>query len=360
MAPPLQVLVVDDSAVVRQLLSQVLTAAGMAVETAADPLIALGKMQRNRPDVVVLDIEMPRMDGLTFLRKLMAEDPLPVVICSGHAGRGTRIAVAALSEGAVEIVTKPRHGVRDFLAESAARLIDTIRAAAQARVGRLRGVARPVVRPAPGDFAAAGAGRRPAALVAVGASTGGPEALHALLAALPPAAPPVAIVQHMPEAFTAAFARHLDLSCRIAVREAVDGEPLPAGTALIAPGNRHLRVVRAGGGFAVRVAGGAAVSRHRPSVDVLFRSAAEAAGAEAVGVILTGMGDDGVEGLLAMRRAGAATVAQDEASSVVFGMPRAAIARGAAEWVESLERIPALLLALCERRAATVPERAAG
>ena len=232
MARPLHVLVVDDSAVVRQLMSKVLAAAGMEVATAADPLIAIDKMKRARPDVLVLDLEMPRMDGLTFLRRIMAEDPLPVVICSGHARRGTRAALAALGEGALEIVTKPQLGLRDFLEESAVRLVDTVRAAAQARLpapGRPR---RPPHRPpAVGRTPTAPARGRAArpAVVAIGAFTGGPEALRVLLSALPTDAPPAVVVQHMPEGFTAAFAQHLDEGCAIEVREATDGDPLLPG-----------------------------------------------------------------------------------------------------------------------------------
>jgi two-component system chemotaxis response regulator CheB len=347
--PPLRVLVVDDSAVVRQGLLQLLTrAGGFSVEVASDPLIAQAKLERARPDVIVLDLEMPRMDGLTFLRKLMRESPLPVVVCSGLVGAGSEAALQALDEGAVEVIAKPRLGVGDFLRESAVQLVDAVRGAALARWARSPARARqPLAAPRP-----SGVPRPPGALltvttdqvVAVGASTGGTDALRRILEAMPPDCPGLAIVQHMPEVFTSAFARHLQQRCRIEVKEAVDGDSLREGRALIAPGNRHLRVVRSGGHYRVEVVSGPLVCRHRPSVDVLFHSTARAAGRNAVGVILTGMGDDGADGLLAMKRAGAATLAQDEASCVVFGMPREAIARGAVDEVLPLEHIPAALL----------------
>ncbi len=327
-----RILVVDDSAVVRQALRAILSAAGMRVEVACDPIIAAEKMRRERPDALILDIEMPRMDGLTFLRALMAEDaPVPALICSSLAG-GAEIALQALEEGAVGVVEKPRIGVKGFLEDSALRLIEAARGAARARVRRR------VPSPPPGHGAlAVPEPARPPALatttskvVAVGASTGGTEALRDLLQRMPPDAPGIAVVQHMPEAFTAAFARRLDGLCRIEVKEAVQGDRICPGRALIAPGNHHLAVRRSGAHYLADILDGPPVSRHRPSVDVLFRSAARAAGGNAVGVILTGMGDDGARGLLEMRKAGAHTIAQDEATCVVFGMPREAIAAGAA------------------------------
>jgi two-component system chemotaxis response regulator CheB len=338
----IRVLVVDDSAVVREVMTAVLSQeADMAVTTAADPLIAMNKMRSARPDVIVLDLEMPRMDGLTFLRKIMADDPIPVVICSSAVGRGTHTTVHAMEEGAVAVVAKPKLGVRQFLHESALLLIDAVRGAAQARVAR-RITAPPAPRltadavlPALSPRKGAATGLRP---VAVGASTGGTEALREILEALPEDAPPIVVVQHMPEGFTRAFAERLDGICRIEVKEAEDGDRLAPGRALIAAGNRHL-VVRRGVGYTVDVKEGPLVSRHRPSVDVLFRSVAQVAGHDAVGVILTGMGDDGAAGLAEMRLAGAATIAQDEASCVVFGMPKEAIARGAAQHVLPLREI---------------------
>ncbi len=346
LAAPANVLVVDDSAVVRQALIAILSKAGMAVTTAPDPIIALEKMKSLRPDALVLDIEMPRMDGLTFLRKIMAEDPLPVLVCSGLAGPGTEVALQALEEGAVGIVTKPRLGVKGFLEESAVRIVEAVRGAVHARVHRrLRAQVAPRL-----DASAVLPARRPALatttskVVAVGASTGGTEALRVLLEALPPDAPGIAIVQHMPEVFTAAFARRLNETCRVEVKEAQDGDRLASGRVLVAPGNRHMVIRRTGAHYLAAVLDGPLVSRHRPSVDVLFRSAAQAAGRNAVGVLLTGMGDDGADGLLEMRQAGAWCIAQDEASSVVFGMPREAIARGAVDEVLSLDRIAGAML----------------
>jgi two-component system chemotaxis response regulator CheB len=339
-----RVLVVDDSAVVRQALGQILGAAGILVTTAADPIIARDKMRRERPDAVVLDIEMPRMDGLTFLHQLMAEDPVPVVVCSGLAGRGTEVALQALEAGAVDIVEKPRLGVKGFLEESAGRLVEVVRAALQARVRARPPRARPAG-PAPAPRPAPVGIRLTTSRVAViGASTGGTEALRALLLALPPDGPGIAIVQHMPEVFTAQFARRLDRECRIEVKEAAPADRILPGRALLAPGNRHLAVRRSGAHYVADVFDAPPVSRHRPSVDVLFRSAAEAAGPNAAGVILTGMGDDGAAGLLEMRRAGAHTLAQDEASCVVFGMPKEAIALGAVVEVLPLDRIAQAVL----------------
>jgi two-component system chemotaxis response regulator CheB len=337
-------MVVDDSAVVRRTLAEILAhGGGMEVQTAADPLIALDKMRHQRPDVMVLDLEMPRMDGLTLLRRLMAEDPLPVVVCSGVAGAGSEAALRALDEGAVEVIAKPKLAVRDFLEESAVLISDAVKAAAMAhRRPRGRVAARSSVpSPAPAPPLLAETTDK---VVVVGASTGGTEALRAILEALPPDSPGHVIVQHMPEMFTRAFADRLDRTCRIHVREAVDGDRILAGRALIAPGNRHLSLVRSGAHYAVRVSDGPLVSRHRPSVNVLFRSAAAAAGPNAIGVLLTGMGDDGAEGLLEMRRTGAFTIAQDEATCVVFGMPHAAIEKGAVDRVLPLERITHALL----------------
>ncbi len=343
---PTRVLVVDDSAVVRQALTAILSRAGMAVAVASDPIIAMEKMRKERPDVVVLDLEMPRMDGLTFLRKVMARDPLPVVVCSGLAGEGTEVALQALEEGAVEIIAKPRLGVKAFLEESVRRVVDAVHAATHARVRRR---SPPTEKKLTAD-AVIPARRTPtlrattSKVVAVGASTGGTEALRELLEAMPPDAPGMAIVQHMPEMFTAAFARRLSQSCRIEVKEAGNGDRLCSGRALVAPGNHHLAVRRSGAQYCVEVLDGPPVSRHRPSVDVLFRSVAQAAGPNAVGVILTGMGDDGAAGLLEMKMAGAHTVAQDEDTSVVFGMPKEAIARGAVNEVLPLGRVATTIL----------------
>lgn len=344
LARRIRLLVVDDSAVMRQSMTSLCKrAGGIDVTVAADPLIAKTKIARERPDVVLLDIEMPRMDGLTFLRQIMSDDPLPVVVCSALAGRGTEVALRALEEGAVDVVQKPRISLHEFLTDQNEMLIDTIRGAASARTRRRAAMAAraPV---APIESAAVQlrptVRRTSAKVVAIGASTGGTEALREILEALPPDAPGLVIVQHMPEAFTAAFARRLNETCRIEVKEAADGDRVLEGRALIAPGNKHLLVHRDGAHYRVAVVDGPLVSRHRPSVDMLFQSVATAAGINAIGIILTGMGNDGAAGLLDMRQAGAVTIAQDEASSVVFGMPGAAIAKGAAQTVHSLRMIP--------------------
>lgn len=328
----LEVLVVDDSAVARQVLSAVLTEAGMNVRVAPDPLFALQKMDKSEPDVVVLDLEMPRMDGLTFLKRLNRERPIPVVICSGTTdGRGTK-AIEALQLGAVEVVTKPKTALREFLFESSVMLVDAVTAAAKTRA-KLR-APRPSAAPSERKLLRATPQR---SVIAIGASTGGPEAIRVLLSALPQDAPPVVVAQHMPAGFTRAFANMLDRECAIEVREAVAGDLLRPGLALIAPGGRHLTLKRAAGHLLADLTSGPLVSRHRPSVDVLFESVAQELGPGAVGVLLTGMGEDGARGLAALRQAGAATLAQDEASSVVFGMPKAAIDLGAADEVAALD-----------------------
>lgn len=339
----LHVLVVDDSATVRQVMQAILqTDRRISVSVASDPLIAAVKMQKERPNVVITDLEMPRMDGLTFLRKIMSESPIPVVVCSGLAAKGTDLALRALEEGAVEIITKPKLGVRDFLHESAVLLLDVVWSASEARVvprqqiptqARLNADAVLPLLTKSRDWKAS------QGLIAVGASTGGTEALRAFLTAMPSNCPPIVIVQHMPENFTRAFADRLNRDCAIEVSEAHDDIALRNGMALIAPGNSHCVVNNHGPNFVVNIMDGPLVSRHRPSVDVLFRSVAISAGRNAVGVIMTGMGDDGAQGLLEMRETGAVTIAQDEASCVVFGMPREAIALGAADFVLPLGQI---------------------
>jgi two-component system chemotaxis response regulator CheB len=340
---PLRVLVVDDSAVVREVLAGVLASdRGMQVSVAADPLIARQKMARSRPNVIVLDLEMPRMDGMTFLREVMATDPIPVLICSGNTDKPD-VALRALDAGAVDIVSRPRLDVSRFLQDSAVLLIDAVRSAAQARVGR-RLSASPrltadAILPRPVVTSRARADR----IVAVGASTGGTEALRALLMPLPEDSPGLVIVQHMPSPFTLAFARRLDEVCRIEVKEAAYGDRVRPGLALISPGHRHLVVVRDPGGYHVELNDGPLVSRHRPSVDVLFRSVAGAAGSRALALLLTGMGDDGSTGMVELRQSGATTIAQDEASSVVFGMPKEAIRRGGVDRVLPLSAMPSLV-----------------
>jgi len=329
------ILVVDDSAVVRQAFSMILKRQ-FSVDTAADPIVAMRRIQKRRPSVIVLDLQMPRMDGFTFLRKIMRNDPMPVVICSAAAAQGSETAMRALEEGAVDVILKPSI---EFFEESSLQIIDALRAAAQARIGRIGQVGRmgptgPAPAPPP----------RSRDIIAIGASTGGTEALRYLIESLPANAPGMVVVQHMPEGFTAAFAKRLNLGARVEVKEAVYGDAIHPGRVLIAPGNKHTLLKRSGSRYHVIVTGGPLVSRHRPSVDVLFRSVAQEAGASAVGIIMTGMGDDGAEGMLEMRMAGAHTIAQDEASSVIFGMPKEAIARGGVSEVLSLTHIPSAIL----------------
>jgi two-component system chemotaxis response regulator CheB len=354
----LHVLVVDDSAVVRQVMMAVLSAdRNIKVSIAADPIIAFGKIEKDPPDVVITDLEMPRMDGLTFIRKIMARQPLPVIVCSGLTEKRMELAISALELGAVEVITKPKLGVRDFLHESAVMLLDVVWSAANARVSP------PAMPPVPQRNTAdvvlplgplprfQSAGDK---LIAIGASTGGTEAIRSFLQAMPLGCPGIVIVQHMPELFTRAFADRLNKDCAIEVKEAADGDQVKNGRALIAPGNRHLLVERNGAGYVARINDGPLVSRHRPSVDVLFRSVASAAGNRGVGVLMTGMGNDGAQGLLEMREAGAQTIAQDEASCVVFGMPKEAISRGAALAILPLEQIAKAVVDLPIR----LPERA--
>lgn len=341
---PIKVMVVDDSAVVRQVVAGLLgTAPGIQVTAAvADPLLAMERLKQQWPDVIVLDVEMPRMDGITFLRKIMAERPTPVVICSTLTEKGARTTLEALAAGAVAIVTKPKLGLKQFLTESGEELIATVRMAARANVRRIvasaRGesaIAAPLAKNT-ADVILAPVSTRAMTqtterVVALGTSTGGTQALEEVLTALPRVSPGIVIVQHMPEKFTAAFAARLDGLCRIEVKEAQHNDRVVQGRALIAPGGRHLLLKRSGAQYFVEVIDGPLVNRHRPSVDVMFRSVAKCAGSNALGVIMTGMGDDGAAGLLEMRTAGGRTIAQDEESCVVFGMPKEAIKRGGVE-----------------------------
>jgi two-component system chemotaxis response regulator CheB len=346
----LHVLVVDDSAVVRQVLQVILSEKrGFRVTVAADPLIAIGKMKKFRPDVILLDLEMPRMDGLTFLRALMARNPVPVVICSGLTGPRTEAAIRALEMGAVDIITKPKVGIRGFLEESAVLLEDTVRAAATARLRKSHFHAQSSSKYMSADAVIPHVSHPAIShglekIVAIGASTGGTEALLHIFEQMPEDCPGIVAVQHMPEGFTAAYAKRLNGVCSIEVREAADGDKMVPGRAYIAPGNRHTLVRRLGSGYFLEIREGPLVSRHRPSVNVLFRSVAQAAGGNAVGILMTGMGDDGADGLLEMKQAQAFTIAQDEATSVVFGMPREAILRGAVDEVLSLSSIPKAIL----------------
>jgi two-component system chemotaxis response regulator CheB len=343
----IEVLIVDDSAVVRQVLTAVLDREpGIHVAgTAADPIFAMERMNKGWPDVVILDVEMPRMDGITFLKKLMSIRPTPVVICSTLTERGAETTMEAMGAGAVGFVTKPRSGLKNFLEADAGEIIQAVRSAAAGDMRRVKAASvamagrsnRPA--PVPAGGPAAGAPVRPVPrtamalttdrLVAIGTSTGGTQALELVLTSLPRVSPGIVIVQHMPEKFTAAFAARLDSLCEAEVLEASDGERILPGRVLIAPGGLHMSVERDGAQYRVRVADGPRVNRHKPSVDVLFQSVARSAGRNALGVIMTGMGDDGARGLLQMREAGAQTIGQDEATCVVYGMPAVAQKLGA-------------------------------
>jgi len=352
----IKVLVVDDSAVVRQTVRQTLEREPdiEVIGAASDPLFAMGYMARNWPDVVVLDIEMPRMDGLTFLKKIMTERPTPVVICSSLAEAGAAATMQALAAGAASIITKPRMGVKQFLEDSANDVVQAVRAAARANASRLVPRAAAASAPAPrlsadavisaGLGSGSGMVRTTERIVAIGTSTGGTQALEAVLTRLPAVCPGIVVVQHMPERFTAMFAERLNGLCALEVREARHGDRVMPGRVLIAPGGRHMMLARSGAQYTVEVVDGPLINRHRPSVDVLFRSCAKFAGRNALGVIMTGMGDDGARGLKEMHDAGAATIAEDESTCVVFGMPKEAIRLGAADSVLPLDRIPTAIM----------------
>ena len=355
----IRVLIVDDSAVVRQTLTQVLSSDPLieVIATASDPFVAAERISEQVPDVITLDIEMPRMDGLTFLRTIMTQHPIPVVICSSLAAEGAPSTFKALEYGAVDIIAKPRLGSKQFLEESRILLCEAVRAAACARL-RTPGPSRTVEPKLTADAilhrATSAMLETTEQIVVIGASTGGTEALRALLEVLPPDAPGIVIVQHMPEMFTRSFAERLDGLCRISVKEAERNDTVLSGRALIAPGNHHLLLKRSGARYYVDIKDGPLVCRHRPSVDVLFRSAARYAGANAIAVIMTGMGDDGASGMLEMKQAGAVTIAQDEATSVVFGMPNEAIKRGAVDQIVPLQRIAPAILACANGPRATI------
>jgi two-component system, chemotaxis family, protein-glutamate methylesterase/glutaminase len=347
----IRVLIVDDSAVVRQVLKEILTSDSHieVAATASDPFIAAERIRDEVPDVITLDVEMPRMDGITFLKKIMSQHPIPVVMCSSLTDLGSDTALKALEYGAVEIIQKPKMGVKQFLEESRILICDAVKAASMAKVGRISLSSQLIVPKLSADVVIAKPTTRAMLqttekIVMVGASTGGTEALRIFLEAMPLDAPGIVIVQHMPENFTKSFAKRLDSICRISVKEAADNDTVVRGQALIAPGNRHALLKRSGARYYVEIKEGPLVNRHRPSVDVLFRSAARYAGKNAVGVIMTGMGDDGAKGLLEMREAGAVTMAQDENTCVVFGMPREAIRINAANKVLPLDSLaPAVL-----------------
>ncbi|WP_377702377.1 chemotaxis response regulator protein-glutamate methylesterase [Pseudoduganella sp. UC29_71] len=344
----INVMVVDDSAVVRQVVTGLLNKAPdiQVLHAVADPILAMERMKTVWPDVIVLDVEMPRMDGITFLRKIMAERPTPVVICSTLTAKAAKTTMEAMAAGAVSIITKPKLELKQFLNDSSDELVAAVRAAAVANVRKLAGRAAPlqpvakltadVILPAADGRAMTQTTER---VVAIGTSTGGTQALEVVLTSLPRVSPGIVIVQHMPEKFTAAFAERLNSVCEITVKEAQTGDRVVPGRALIAPGGKHMLLRRNGAQYFVEVMDGPLVNRHRPSVDVLFRSVAKCAGSNALGVIMTGMGDDGAAGLLEMRNAGAYTVAQDEASCVVYGMPKEAVKRGGVERTVTLEQI---------------------
>ncbi|MBI1207982.1 MAG: chemotaxis-specific protein-glutamate methyltransferase CheB [Azospirillum sp.] len=360
-----RVLVIDDSASVRETLREVIAGDPdlEVMGTASDPYVAARLIAEEVPDVIILDVEMPRMDGITFLRKVMQQRPMPVVMCSSLTEAGSATLLEALEAGAVDIIQKPHLGSRQFLLESRIAICDVIKAASTARLRPSGGAGRAaaadktrlvtekltadVILPAPVPPKGQAMARTTETVVCIGASTGGTESLRVVLEALPADAPATAIVQHMPEKFTAAFARRLDGLCAVAVKEAEDGDTLRRGQVLIAPGNRHMLVKRSGARYYVEIRDGPLVSRHRPSVDVLFRSAARYAGANGVGVLMTGMGDDGAKGMLEMFQAGAYTVAEDESTCVVFGMPREAIKLGATRKVVPLGLIGSEILRAC-------------
>jgi two-component system chemotaxis response regulator CheB len=354
---PISVMIVDDSAVVRQVLSEQLSKeSGIEViAVAPDPLYAWEKMKVQWPDVIVLDVEMPRMDGVTFLQKIMATRPTPVVICSSLVGEGGEVTLKALSAGAFAIVEKPKIGLRDFLRDESEHLVSVVRSAAGARMDRMRVRAPDATDSVRPKLTADEMLSAPATsmnvpmtekIAAIGCSTGGTQALELVLTALPRTCPGIVVVQHMPEQFTKGFALRLDKLSQIEVKEAENNDRILPGRALIAPGGKHLLVVRSGAQYRVEVKDGPLVSRHKPSVDVLFRSTAKAAGPNAIGIIMTGMGDDGAHGLREMHETGAVTYAQDEESCVVFGMPKEAIKLGGVDHVVPLDRIPALITAI--------------
>lgn len=355
MGKKIRVLIVDDSAVVRQTISEILSSDPQIeiMGTASDPFIAADRIKEEIPDVITLDVEMPRMDGITFLQKIMSQHPIPVVMCSSLTEQGSETALKALEYGAVEIIQKPRMGTKKFLEESRVRICDVIKAASQARVKSITARSREVAPKLSADVIM----EKPRSkamiqttekVVVVGASTGGTEALRIFLETLPADSPGIVIVQHMPEGFTRAFSQRLDGLCRVSVKEAENNDTVVRGRALIAPGNHHLLLKRSGARYYVEVKDGPLVSRHRPSVDVLFRSAARYAGKNAVGVIMTGMGDDGAHGMREMKDAGARTIAQDEATCVVFGMPNEAIKLGGVDLVRPLGGIAVEVLRLCD------------
>lgn len=357
----IKVLIVDDSAVVRQVLTQQLDGEqGIEVIAAAsDPIFAMKKMEAQWPDVIVLDIEMPRMDGITFLKKIMAERPTPVVICSTLTGDGAQLTMEAMAAGAVDIITKPKAGLKSFLQDSRTQMIQSIKGAAAAQIkalqkSQLQSTKKTTAPKLSADVIIAPHKAKAMAettdrVIAIGTSTGGTQALEAVLTQLPATVPGIVVVQHMPEQFTASFAQRLDNLCQVTVKEAENNDRVIPGQVLIANGGKHLLLRRSGAQYRVELKDGPLVSRHRPSVNVLFRSVANAAGANATGIIMTGMGDDGAQGMKEMHEAGAYTLAQDEATCVVYGMPKEAVKLGAVDRILPLQEIPAFIIALAKR-----------
>ena len=349
---PIKVLVIDDSALIRSLLSEIINKQHdmEVVGTAPDPLVAREKIKALNPDVLTLDVEMPKMDGLVFLEKLMRLRPMPVIMVSSLTEKSSSITLHALELGAIDYVTKPKLDIRNGLQEYAEELTGKIRCAARARLPKTKGKtpALGLVEVKNSADAVLPAVSRSFSttekIILLGASTGGTEALKTFLVDMPPDCPGILITQHMPETFTKTFAKRLDSLCKIAVKEAENGERVLPGHAYIAPGNRHLLLKRSGANYVMELSDGPAVSRHRPSVDVLFRSAANCAGKNAIGVIMTGMGDDGAAGMVEMHESGAYTLAQDEQSCVVFGMPKEAIAKGGVDEVMSLHELSGRVL----------------
>lgn len=337
----IKVLIVDDSAVVREIFTAELSKDPEieVVGTAIDPYIARDKILKLKPDVITLDVEMPRMDGITFLRKLMKYHPLPVIIVSSLTPKGGKLAIEAMNAGAVDVMCKP--GAAYTVGDMSLELIDKIKSAASVDMSKWTKIASQVQEP-PQRLNIIQTSNK---VVAIGASTGGTQALQSVLSAMPTNAPGIVIVQHMPEHFTTSFAKRLNELCAIEVREAENGDSVIPGRALIAPGNKHMLLRRSGARYYVEVKSGPLVSRHRPSVEVLFNSVAQSAGPNSIGVIMTGMGGDGAEGMLKMKESGAVTIAQDEASCVVFGMPKEAIKRGGVDFVVPLSKIPETILA---------------
>lgn len=345
-----KVLIVDDSALVRQALKEVISSDPQleVIATAADPYSAVEKMKVQKPDVMTLDVEMPRMDGVTFLNKIMEQHPVPVVICSSLVGEGTQTHIKALESGAVDIIVKPALGTRKFLEESKVRICDAVKGAAKARLKKLSKQKGTISKKLSADAVIApqhsSMVETTDKVIVIGASTGGTEAIRVVLQSMPLGCPGIVIVQHMPEGFTRSFAKRLNGLCSIEVKEAQNGDAVLRGQALIAPGNKHTLLKRSGARYYVEVKDGPLVSRHRPSVDVLFRSTAKYAGSNAIATILTGMGDDGANGMVEMREAGAWTCAQDEETCVVYGMPKEAYERGGTDLLLPLTNIGARLL----------------